>query len=128
MKTYRLVMVVIISSFFGGVVSNFLFAPQPAEGKAKTPPKVVQANRFELVDQQGTLRADLGVVDSDNSTYLAFYDPINPKDEIAFLLQVSKDGKTMKLFNGSGPHFGAAIDKEGHLTAFPGPRVIPIQK
>lgn len=54
-----LVILTIISSFFGGVTFNYLASP--AGSAQSNIPKVIKAQEFRLVDKNGSLLASLGV-------------------------------------------------------------------
>ena len=63
-KPYGLTLVlVMLAGFAGGMASNLLFQPQTVfDGKKGQTPKVITAQEFRLVNQEGKIRARLRVI------------------------------------------------------------------
>jgi len=69
MKQSRIIVFALIAGLLGGVISSHLLSPQQV--RANTEP-YVHAENFQLVDKEGRLYAEIGVVEGE--AFLRFFD------------------------------------------------------
>lgn len=93
------------------IVNLVLLASQTLGNDVSAATQIVRAERFELVDSRGTVRAKLMVRDDDFAGLSLF----NAKGEHRASLQAGADGATLLLEALDGKH-------RAMLTTAPGPR------
>lgn len=86
----------VIASLFGGIaLSQLLIDPPVFGGSRPERTNVIQAEKFELVDTAGKVRAALTEVGEDAGLVL-----FDTKGRAAVLLTVNSDGLTLKFLDG----------------------------
>lgn len=65
--------VAILAGFLGGALSNHVWVGDPAQAKAQ-PPQAITARSFQIVDNQGKKRIEIGVYGDKQNPGLVFFD------------------------------------------------------
>jgi hypothetical protein len=109
MKRHSYVVAVILGCFLGTAISNLIIIPRAAKGTAAPKPKIIRANRFELVDNDGAKRASLEMEDKDKTAALYLWDS---KENPLVVLKASANGSSLLMKIENKPAFGFAVDKK----------------
>jgi len=98
-----LVIVAVVSGLTGGAISTFLLMP-PSVLAQDGPQKVIEAEQFRVVDQDGNTRAKLGT--GELGTYLNLFDV---KNQVRVMLTVNESKPTLILLHNDATTSGVPM-------------------